>query len=465
MIVIQKFYKAILILGITFSLTLVVVFSEEFTPPDKRKMTEDRIRRIKEDLEEIRGLTFKKKIKISYKSREEMTLLVKGLMRREQSQAMKGGENKALVEFGFIEEGIDVEALWANFYARQALGFYNIENATLVLISDILTDKDILKHPDLAEANKILYEHFGIELIDFAFFHELDHALVDQNFHLKEFRKSVEDHFDNALSYVAIIEGEAILASHIFEFRPLGVEKEIVNRKFSIDNIIDQQSCMGLMEELSNYPGYITAISLFPYQYGLDFITEVYVQKGWQGVNALYSSPPSSTEQILHPEKYTLKIDSPKKVVIENIEAFLGKEWKKIDQNTLGEFRIQFLISHILEKDDTALIASEGWGGDRYALFENGKGDLLLYFKSVWDSENDALEFYKAYLRTFQNRSFLAEDIPSKKEYERTLNKGPIEIFISLDGDAVEMIKGPASQIRKLKGALSEDKNRLLSNE
>jgi hypothetical protein len=452
----EKLLKTLLPFGLIVFLTLFVLASDEHPKIDKRRMMENRVRELRKNLEEIRGLKFKKTIQISYKDRGEMDSYVRELMQRESKSEVREGEMKALVEFGLLPEEIDLEKSLAAFYAKQALGFYDIERARLVLISDLLSDQDLLKNPNMAEANKVLYEYFGIDLVDFALLHELDHALIDQNFPLREFRKSGESNFDKSLCYRAFIEGEAILANHIFIFRPLGVEKEIVDGKFSVDNIIDQQSSLGFAYDISSLPRYITAVALFPYQNGLDFVTEIYLKGGWKEVNALYSYPPDSTEHILHPEKYIQKKDPPKVVLLAKMDSLIGPQWRVLDQNTLGEFRISLLISALLEKDDTSLIASEGWGGDQYILFEDDKQNRILHFKSVWDSERDAQEFYEAFIRGNQHQSFAEEGAQSEKGNEKTLKKDQIKIFMKISGDIVEIIRGPASQIDGIRAAFKK---------
>ncbi len=459
MIFLEKLMKALIHFGIIIFLTLPVLASEDLSKNDNRTIMRNRVRELRKNLEEIRGLKFKKPIQISYIQREEMDSYVREMMQRDARPEAMEGEKKALVEFGFIQERIDLEKSMVAFYGRQALGFYDIEKTELVLISDLLSDPELLKNPNIAQANKVLHEYFGIDLVDFALLHELDHALIDQNFSLSEMRKSVKSNFDQSLCYRSFLEGEAILANHIFLFKPLGMEKEIIERKFSVDNIIDQQSSLGFIEDISSFPEYIVANALFPYQNGLDFVTEIYLRGGWKDVNALYSSPPASTEHILHPEKYILRKDPPREVPLGKIDSIIGPQWKIIDRNTLGEFRISLLISKLLEKDDTSLIASEGWGGDQYALFEDDRLNRILFFKSVWDSEKDAKEFYEAFIRAHQHQSFEENKGRSEKPNEKILMKGQMELFLRINSDIVEVVKGPAPQIARIKLAIENSEN------
>ena len=51
-------------------------------------------------------------------------------------------------------------------------------------------------------------------------------------------------------------------------------------------------------------PTVVQKAALFPQREGVDFVDELFGNDGWDGVAAAYASPPISTEQILHPEKY-----------------------------------------------------------------------------------------------------------------------------------------------------------------
>ncbi|MDQ5808453.1 MAG: hypothetical protein M3320_07220, partial [Actinomycetota bacterium] len=66
-----------------------------------------------------------------------------------------------------------------------------------------------------------------------------------------------------------------------------------------------------------------------------------------------------------------------------------------------------------LRAEDDAAIAAEGWGGDEYVVIGSGDQSALVW-KSAWDSEADADEFFAALaqheLRRFDSRPASRDD-------------------------------------------------------
>ena len=112
----------------------------------------------------------------------------------------------------------------------------------------------------------------------------------------------------------------------------------------------------------------------FPYSYGAAFLQKIWAQNpSWESVNKMYSDLPSSTEQIIHPEKYFVTRDEPKPVSAEALAARLGSDWKVAYKNVLGEFSLNLLLSLHLSEERSRRSAA-GWGGDQVLLLENSAG-------------------------------------------------------------------------------------------
>jgi hypothetical protein len=60
-------------------------------------------------------------------------------------------------------------------------------------------------------------------------------------------------------------------------------------------------------------------------------------------------------------------------------------------------------LYHHLEDLDLAARASIGWDGDRYAIVRTGQGEALAWL-TVWDTPQDAAEFYEALAQTLPRR-------------------------------------------------------------
>jgi hypothetical protein len=113
---------------------------------------------------------------------------------------------------------------------------------------------------------------------------------------------------------------------------------------------------------------------------------------------------PQSTEQILHAEKYFAR-EAPVKVTLPNIAPALGTGWKRIDTDVNGEWSYYLILDEYLKSAQDSKRAAAGWGGDRYAVYEGARPDQVVIVQvSVWDTANDATEFFDAYKKRTEKR-------------------------------------------------------------
>jgi hypothetical protein len=73
--------------------------------------------------------------------------------------------------------------------------------------------------------------------------------------------------------------------------------------------------------------------------------------------------------------------------------------WKRIDADVNGEFGLYLILDQFLKSPAESRRATAGWGGDRSAVYEGPKGEVLVVSLSTWDTENDAREFFDAYVK------------------------------------------------------------------
>lgn len=139
----------------------------------------------------------------------------------------------------------------------------------------------------------------------------------------------------------------------------------------------------------------------FPAEAGLAFVRTHYLSGGWAAVDALYGSPPLSSEQILHPERYPK--DVPRSPDLDDLSPSLGAGWTTKDSGVLGEWRTVLALGTYLDPDE-ARKAAAGWGGDRYAVLA-GPGPSSWVLLSRWDTVRDAHEFFGAF-RTYGEARF-----------------------------------------------------------
>jgi hypothetical protein len=220
------------------------------------------------------------------------------------------------------------------------------------------------------------------------FAHEFDHALQDQNFGLSNLHLDAIGQSDQALAHLSVPEGDATLLMGVWaQQRLTGAE---------LVQLIKEANDPEQAKILAEMPEVLKQNLLFPYSYGLNMVTDAQAKGGWAAVNALYSKPPASTEQVLHPDKYAsaeapIAVSFPK-----DLATRLGAGWSVAMADTLGEFELDLWLK-VAGKVDPAVAsaAARGWGGDRVVLVTNGDraGAVI---DTRWDTPQDAAEFAAA---------------------------------------------------------------------
>jgi len=109
-------------------------------------------------------------------------------------------------------------------------------------------------------------------------------------------------------------------------------------------------------------------------------------------LEAAYGHPPSSTEQVLHPGKYDAD-EKPVAIDPAPLDDFLaGKGYKAIYRTTLGELGVALVLETHFPREDLSA-ASEGWGGDHFAVYEKEGAPPLVVWITEWDTPEDAIDF------------------------------------------------------------------------
>jgi hypothetical protein len=148
-------------------------------------------------------------------------------------------------------------------------------------------------------------------------------------------------------------------------------------------------------------PPYAVRDSEFPYLQGYDFVRSLHDRGNWPEVNKAYARWPGSSEQILHPDKYRAG-EAPQVLPAPSLETALGTGWRKLAEDTLGEWTTYLLLGYgadadAMLEDAVAETATRGWGGDRYQVYyHDGTSQSALAAAWGWDTTRDAGEFLGA---------------------------------------------------------------------
>ena len=218
--------------------------------------------------------------------------------------------------------------------------------------------------------------------------HELTHALQDQHFNLRRFEKWPKGDSDAEMAAHALIEGDATLAMMLYM-----QQNPLVALAFAKSLSGEGASS----EQFKQAPRAIRESLLFPYEQGSIWTTQVYRRGGWDMVSKAFEKLPQSTEQIMHPEKY-FSYEAPVKVTLPDVGKLLGANWTRVDDDVNGEWGFYLILDQYLNDAPYSKAAAEGWAGDRFGLYEQaGTDNLAVAQLTVWDSPQDAKEFFDAY--------------------------------------------------------------------
>jgi hypothetical protein len=238
--------------------------------------------------------------------------------------------------------------------------------------------------------------------------HEVAHAAADQRFSLRrlmeinpEGRSRLSG--DARRARLALVEGDAMLTG-----------LEVLDPR---ESFLGTTELTGLAAKLraSAAPegsgGWGAALAGFTHVDGLLFVARARRHRPWSAVDALWTDPPSSTEAILHPEKYE-SCEAPVAVEPSSLPALPGLG-RAAASDVVGELAIRAWLSSAWSADIAARAAA-GWGGDRAGLYEAPPGDAdagapprstALAWLTVWDDAGEADDFAHAARRVLERQA------------------------------------------------------------
>lgn len=298
----------------------------------------------------------------------------------EENLAQLAADEVVLRNLGFVNGNYDLTLGFLNTKADPVGGYY-VEDENIIYVIG----------PEFGPEQQYIYAH------------EYAHAIQDANFGLQKLGiyPYCENALQTCLAVQAIVEGEATLEENLwYALHPPDGD---------LGDFIDQ--IPDVLFDDTNMPPYYRMNALFPYQQGLEFVRNIYEEGGWKAVNRIYGYMPSTTEQILHPEKYQrgeIGADMP----YPDLSPVFRDGWELLRNESLGEWESYLLLAHndfpeATQPEEASQIAAAGWGGDEYKVYYNpntGKSFLGAYW--LWETEEDADEYFN--LLTFYLNSRFA---------------------------------------------------------
>lgn len=221
---------------------------------------------------------------------------------------------------------------------------------------------------------------------------EYAHVLQDNNFNLSNigYYPKCTQAAQACQALNALVKGEAALVQQLW----LGQ-----NAPEDVQAIADLEQAPVLFG--SNQSSFFAKDATFATTHGLAFVEYLFNNGGWNAVDRAFSVIPSTTEQIMHPEKYQQREEAGGMAYPSYIDL-LGQQWELIREDSLGEWYTYLLLGYndyptAQRPDSEAAIAAAGWSVDRYQVFYNPEEQqtfLSAYW--IWDTQEDGNQFYQS---------------------------------------------------------------------
>jgi hypothetical protein len=334
------------------------------------------------DVSRIRHLDILQPVKSGAKSHDEIEQSVIHDLDESTTPEEFDATSKTLIKLGMIPKGFHLREYVIKLLREQVAGYYEPKTKIFYLASWL----------PISEQKTVMA-------------HELTHALQDQHFNLRRFEHWPKGDSDAELAAHALMEGEATAVMLEYSAEKDGYNLDLAKVPSLTERMLEQDTGddPAKYPVLSGAPMVLKENLQFPYVYGVGFVQGILKSNSWSQLDECYKHLPTSTKQIMHPNRY-LQHDNPVKIQIADLGPALGKGWKRADEDVNGEFGCMILLAQFISKM-SARAAADGWSGDRYALYENpATGSSILAQYSTWETAKDAREFFEAYADRSESR-------------------------------------------------------------
>ena len=317
-------------------------------------------------VEETRGLRFKRRVPVELLSGDAFTERLRDV---EESDDEAGDEADAEADaeafasflrvLGLVSGDLDLAAVDESVEEHGILGFYAPDEGAL-----------FVRGTSLGPFEELIVVH------------ELTHALEDQHCGLD--RPALDERFDESSdSFLALVEGSAVV-----------VEARFLDSLPPEPRRVAEADDRSVGTENHDLPPVIDALFGYPYRDGPAFVEALLAAGGRARLDAAMVDPPTTSEQILHPDKF-LAGEGPRPVRRPRADGRVE------DSGVLGE-RVLGLVLAEAAGRSVGGRAAEGWGGDRYVLWTSGDRTCIRW-NIVMDTAADTDELVAA-LRSFTAR-------------------------------------------------------------
>jgi hypothetical protein len=318
--------------------------------------------------ESIRELQFTSDVVPEVVSPEELRRRVEDEVRSSYPADTAEADSRILGALGAVPAGTDMLDVQLEALGSQVAGFYDPETKSIVVGSSDPTQP-------LSADGEITMAH------------ELDHALTDQALGLPTDSESAEVGSEDAdLAAVGLVEGDATLVMTLAALQGFGTGDPLAG----LDALMGDPTGLGAAQQaFADLPAYVQQQLMFPYTEGLGFVCALYADGGFDAVNDAYDNPPTTTAQILFPDRYL----AGEAAVAPAAAPSPGAEWTGLPQRQFGAADLLWLLSAPGGDTGAALDAPRdragAWAGGTLQAYTRGADTALAIALVEHDGHDD----------------------------------------------------------------------------
>jgi hypothetical protein len=305
---------------------------------DKQAELERKLESALSYMAEVRGLPAKSKVVGRLIARDAIEQYLHQQIDAEAPPDAIHATEALLYGFGSVDRTFDYRASVISLMTSQLLGFYDPKQKAFFVSGELSGEE-----------------------ADVTLWHELVHALQDQHYDLAKLTDWQPDLGDTQAAIHALAEGDATSAMLDAMLKPRGATALDVP-----EGLMRAESVLG--SAALTAPPVLVRSLLAPYIDGLAFTNFLRKIGGFARVDEAWRTPPVSTEQLLHPDKY-LAHEPPLVVSLPPAPPHAPELVERF-HDVMGELTLRLLFEEWLPARTAASSASD-WGGDRLAVFSD----------------------------------------------------------------------------------------------
>ncbi|HLK21858.1 MAG TPA: hypothetical protein VKT81_23075 [Bryobacteraceae bacterium] len=336
------------------------------------------IGKIEAGLAEITGLHFTHPVPYGVLNKDQLRAFLEQRIKKTLKPDDIRAEELTLKMLGLIPPDFDLRQNTVDLLTEQAAAFYDYNKKKLFVLEG--------SGGGLEERTALV--------------HELAHALADQHFHLGKYIQEGARSDDGSTARLAVMEGQATWLMTAYLAKQDGEPAEVPDRALELMTESIQSSARDY-PVFSKAPRYIRESLVFPYAAGMLFQNAVFRKQGRDSFSEVFTHPPLSTQQIMHPDLY-LEHHAPQNPPVPKPPDH--RAFRTLAEGNLGEFDYKVLLTEYTSEEQAKSTAAH-LAGSSYALLEHKHEKYpVLVYASTWDSPKSAQEYFDLYAKILHGK-------------------------------------------------------------